>query len=365
VIDPLQIMDEYGTDALRFTLAAMASPGRDIKLSQERIEGYRNFANKIWNAARFALMNLPQDFLPDDAPSGSYGISPANEWIRSRLNLTTYSVNDSLRAYRFDEAAGILYQFIWHEFCDWYLELIKVDLADDDDRVRNETYQTMAFSFDKILRLLHPFMPFITEEIWQRLPHEGKSIMIADFPHYDEGLSDEEALRDMDLVMRTIGGIRNIRGEMDIAPNKRLDVLLLAEEDDIRDGLEQYRAYITDLARVRSLSFITSGEKPQDVATAVIGDVEIFVAMARDMDLEGEARRLEKEIRKVEKDMEIVARKLSNDEFISKAPAEVVEKVKAKREALLIREKKLRGSLGEILKIQQSAPAEEGRRAGG
>jgi len=289
-----------------------------------------------------------------------------NRWILSRFNETVKEVTEALEEYRFNEAAQAIYHFIWHEFCDWFLELIKPVLyGKDEPQERPVTQYVLLRVLDGALRLLHPFMPFITEEIWQRLPHEGKSIMIADFPHYDEGLSDEEALRDMDLVMRTIGGIRNIRGEMDIAPNKRLDVLLLAEEDDIRDGLEQYRAYITDLARVRSLSFITSGEKPQDVATAVIGDVEIFVAMARDMDLEGEARRLEKEIRKVEKDMEIVARKLSNDEFISKAPAEVVEKVKAKREALLIREKKLRGNLGEILKIQQSAPAEEGRRAGG
>jgi valyl-tRNA synthetase len=365
VIDPLVVMGEYGTDAFRFTLAAFAAQGRDICLSEERIEGYRHFANKIWNASRFSLANLA-DFRGISHEIDLRQTNLPNRWILSRFNETVKEVTEALEEYRFNEAAQAIYHFIWHEFCDWFLELVKPVLyGKDEPQERPVTQYVLLRVLDGALRLLHPFMPFITEEIWQRLPHEGKSIMIADFPHYDEGLSDEEALRDMDLVMRTIGGIRNIRGEMDIAPNKRLDVLLLAEEDDIREGLEQYRAYITDLARVRSLSFITSGEKPQDVATAVIGDVEIFVAMARDMDLEGEARRLEKEIRKVEKNMEIVTRKLSNDEFISKAPAEVVEKVKAKREALLIREKKLRGSLGEILKIQQSAPAEEGPRAGG
>ncbi|MCK5554169.1 MAG: class I tRNA ligase family protein, partial [Deltaproteobacteria bacterium] len=365
VIDPLVVMEEYGTDAFRFTLAAFAAQGRDICLSEERIEGYRHFANKIWNASRFSLANLA-DFRGISHEIDLRQTNLPNRWILSRFNETVKEVTEALEEYRFNEAAQAIYHFIWHEFCDWFLELIKPVLyGKDEPQERPVTQYVLLRVLDGALRLLHPFMPFITEEIWQRLPHEGKSIMIADFPHYDEGLSDEEALRDMDLVMRTIGGIRNIRGEMDIAPNKRLDVLLLAEENDIRDGLEQHRAYITDLARVRNLSFITSGERPQDVATAIIGDVEIFVAMARDMDLQGEARRLEKEIRKVEKDMEIVVRKLSNDGFISKAPAEVVEKVKAKREALLIREKKLRESLGEILKIEQSASAEGGRRAGG
>ncbi|MFQ6079229.1 MAG: class I tRNA ligase family protein [Thermodesulfobacteriota bacterium] len=353
VIDPLMVMEEYGTDAFRFTLAAFAAQGRDICLSEERIQGYRHFANKIWNASRFSLANLA-DF-PGITHEIDFGeMSLANRWILSRFNETVREVTRALEEYRFNEGAQAIYHFIWHEFCDWYLELIKPVLyGKDDPRERAVTQHVLLKVLDGALRLLHPFMPFITEEIWQRLPHEGKSIMIADFPRYEVALRDEEALRDMDLVMRTIGGIRNIRGEMDIAPNKQLDVLLLAEEDTVRNRLDQYRACIIHLARVGSLSFITSGERPRDAATAVIGDVEIFVAMAKGMDLGGEARRLEKEIQKVVKKLELADGKLSNDEFISKAPAEVVEKVKLKREALVIKDKKLRESLEEILEIRE------------
>ncbi len=354
VIDPVLVMEEYGTDAFRFTLAAFAAQGRDICLSEERIEGYRHFANKIWNASRFSLSNLA-DF-PGIAHEIDFNeMSLANRWILSSFNEMVMEVTKALEEYRFNEGAQAIYHFIWHEFCDWFLELIKPVLyGKDEPQERTITQYVLLRVLDGTLRVLHPFMPFITEEIWQRLPHEDKGIMIADFPKYDEGLKDEKALRDMDLVMRTIGGIRNIRGEMDIAPNKQLDVLLLAEDEDIRNRLEGYRTYITHLARVGSLSFITSGEKPQDVSTSVIGDVEIFVTMAKGVELHEEARRLEKEIQKVERELEIAVRKLSNDEFISKAPAEVVEKVKMKKKALLIREKKLRESLGGIAEIRES-----------
>jgi valyl-tRNA synthetase len=279
-------------------------------------------------------------------------MSLPNRWILSRLNETVREITEALAEYRFNDGAQAIYHFVWHEFCDWYLEMIKPVLyGKDDPQERTATQYVLLRVLDGALRLLHPFMPFITEEIWQRLPHDGESLMVADFPQYDEGLRDEEAIRDMDLVMRTIGGIRNIRGEMDIAPHKQVDVLLLAEAGDIRDRLERYREYIINLARVGSLSFISSGEKPRDVATAIIGDAEIFIPMAMDMDLDAEASRLEKEIRKVERDLEFVDRKLSNDKFMSKAPTEVVEKVKAKREALLVREKKLRESLGKIQEL--------------
>jgi valyl-tRNA synthetase len=354
VIDPVVVMEEYGTDAFRFTLAAFAAQGRDICLSEERIEGYRHFANKIWNASRFSLSNLV-DFPGISHESILGEMSLANRWILSRFNETVREVTEALEEYRFNEGAQAIYHFVWHEFCDWFLELIKPVLyVTDDQQERTVTQYVLMKVLDGALRLLHPFMPFITEEIWQRLPHEGKSIMIADFPRYDDDLRDEEAVGDMDLVMRTIGGIRNIRGEMDIAPNIRLDVFLLAGKDGIRERLEQYRTYITHLARVKTLSFITSGEKYRDVARAVLGDVEIFIPLGEDMDLEEEARRLKKEIQKVERDLELVDRKLSNDEFMSKAPEEVVEKVKIKREALLNRDKRLRESLGEILEIRGS-----------
>jgi valyl-tRNA synthetase len=354
VIDPLVMMEEYGTDAFRFTLAAFAAQGRDICLSEERIEGYRHFANKVWNACRFSLTNLG-DFGAVASEVDLQEVSLANRWILSRFNETVREVTEALEEYRFNEGAQAVYHFIWHEFCDWFLELIKPVLyGKDKPQERMVTQSVLKRVLDGALRILHPFMPFITEEIWQRLPHEGKSIMIADFPRYDQGLRDEEALADMGLLMKTIGGIRNIRGEMDIAPNKRVDVLLLAEEDGVRDRLEHYQAYITHLARVGSLSFISSGEKPRDAATAVLGEVEVFVPMTKGMDVGGEARRLEKEIKKVGRELELADRKLSNDEFVSKAPAEVVEKVKARKEALLHRDRKLRKSLGEITAMRGS-----------
>ena len=361
VIDPVVVMQEYGTDAFRFTLAAFAAQGRDILLSEERIEGYRHFANKIWNASRFSLANLA-DFRGMAKEFDFRGTSLPNRWILSRFNETVREVTESLEEYRFNDGAQAIYRFIWHEFCDWFLELIKPVLyGKDDSQERSVTQYVLMRVLDGAMRLLHPFMPFITEEIWQRLPQDGRSIMIADFPQYDEGLRDKEALEDMDLVMRTITGIRNIRGEMDVAPNKRVDVFLRSEKDDIPKRLEQYRGYITNLARVDHFSFTSSRAKHRDAATAVLGDMEIFVPMGKGMDFDGEAGRLEKEIQKVGKELEFADRKLSNDEFIAKAPVEVVEKTKEKREALLRREKKIRESLAKILEIRGSTSSKGGR----
>jgi valyl-tRNA synthetase len=361
VIDPLVVMNEYGTDAFRFTLAAFAAQGRDILLSEERIEGYRHFANKIWNASRFSLTNLA-DFRGLAKEFDLRGTSLPNRWILSRFNETVREVTESLEEYRFNDGAQAVYRFIWHEFCDWFLELIKPVLyGKDDSEERSVTQYVLMRVLDGAMRLLHPFMPFITEEIWQRIPHDSKSIMVADFPQYEDSLRDDEALEEMDLLMRTIAGIRNIRGEMDVAPNKRVDVFLRAEKDDIPKRLEQYRDYITNLARVDHFSFTSSRAKHRDAATAVLGDMEIFVPMGKGMDFDGEARRLEKEIQKVGKELEFAGRKLSNDEFIAKAPVEVVEKTKSKREALLRREKKLRESLDKIQKVQGSSSSKGDR----
>jgi valyl-tRNA synthetase len=210
VIDPLVVMEEYGTDAFRFTLAAFAAQGRDICLSEERIEGYRHFANKIWNASRLSLTNLA-DFQGIAHEIVPRQMSLPNRWVLSRLNETVREITEALAEYRFNDGAQAIYHFVWHEFCDWYLEMIKPVLyGKDDPQERTATQYVLLRVLDGALRLLHPFMPFITEEIWQRLPHDGESLMVADFPQYDEGLRDEEAIRDMDLVMRTIGAISGI-----------------------------------------------------------------------------------------------------------------------------------------------------------
>src|SRR5919198_3028321 len=224
VADPLDVMDRYGTDAFRFTLAALAGLGRDIRISEERIEGYRNFANKLWNAARLVLSNLDGY---DAAKARKAEPALADRWIQSRLAATAGAVRAALRRYRFNDAASAVYQFLWHEYCDWYLEIAKLSLyraAEPVERLR--TQHTLVEVLETTLRLLHPFMPFVTEEVWQRLPHKGESIMVAPYPKATRKHHDPAAEREMAAVMDVVTAVRNIRGEMRIAPGAILSVTL-------------------------------------------------------------------------------------------------------------------------------------------
>ena len=327
VIDPLDLMTEYGTDAFRFSLAAFAAMGRDVRLSEERLAGYRNFANKVWNAARFTLMNL-EDFAADSPEARPLTVVEA--WITSRLQQVCREVAARLNAYEFDLAAHALYQFIWHEFCDWYLELIKPQLYDKQNpAVRRHCQGVLLGTMSAILRLLHPFMPFITEEIWQKLPGVQGSVMVAPYPEADDALINPEAEAEMRLVMDTITAIRNLRGEMNVPPATQVEVFLQSGEPQALETLRRHEQSFTLLAKLRGLNF-NAPTGPPAAAKAVVAGVEIYLPLAGIIDFSEEARRLTKEIDKLRKDLEAAQRKLTNEDFLSKAPAAVVANEKEK-----------------------------------
>jgi valyl-tRNA synthetase len=349
VVDPLVMIDQYGADAFRFTLTAFAAQGRDIKLAPERIEGYRNFANKIWNASRFVLMNLEQDFAPN-ANLVSDRTSLADMWILSRLHSVVKEVQAALTDYRFNDVASTLYQFIWHEYCDWYLELSKPALYEEKGSASRKATQTvLAHVLETALRLLHPIMPFITEEIWQTLPEgvrsEAQSIMISKFPAVDEKRINAEIEQDMQMVMDTILAIRNIRGEMNIAPSAQINAIVKVETKKLGAHLEKSAGYVKTLARLSELRIGMNETKPKAAATGVITGAEVYVPLEGILDLAQERDRLMKEIAKISKDIDVFSRKLSNKDFVDKAPKAVVEKDTAKLEEFKVKREKLEQSL--------------------
>jgi valyl-tRNA synthetase len=318
--DPLAVMDTYGTDAFRFTLAALAAQGRDIRMSEERVEGYRNFANKIWNASRLVLGNL-DGYDPVLARRGKP--STADRWIKSRLAATTTSVRKALDGYRFNDAASAVYQFLWHEFCDWYLEIAKRTLYQTDDPVaRAVTQRTLIESLEVTLRLLHPFMPFLSEEIWQRLPHQGESIMVAPFPRAAGSRRNARAERQMQPVIDIVSAIRTIRSESRIAPSAELRVTVKPGASGA-ESLAEAAPLIGSLARA-VIAVDPAAERPPQSAHAVAGDTEVFVHLDGVVDLSAERGRLLKEIERADKEIAFIAGKLARPEFVERAPAEVV-----------------------------------------
>ncbi len=351
VVDPLDLIDRFGADALRFTLAALTMPGSDLKLSESRTEGYRHFANKIWNASRFVLMNLEKyniDEMNQEVIPGE--LSLPDRWIRGRLNQAIRNVQKALEEYKFNEASYALYQFIWHEFCDWYLELAKLTLYQKEEKKgKILTRRTLLEVLDAILKLLHPFMPFITEEIWQKLPkrEENKSIMIAKFPKTDERYDDETVADQMTLVVEVVNALRNIRGEMNLPPGEPIIVLFRTKNGEVEERLRENQPFIQLLAWVKKFHLGGDIEKPLYSAFAVVRDVEIFVPMDRSR-MEEEAKRLQKEISKIEKESAFIMKKLSNEQFLSKAPPWIVQEVKEKALEFHSQRDKLEESLNKI-----------------
>jgi valyl-tRNA synthetase len=331
-------IESYGTDALRFTYFSLASTGRDIKFDIGRIEGYRNFCNKIWNAARYVLMNCE---------NGDCGIknesvvelSLADRWITGRVQETAADVARAVENYRFDIASSALYEFIWNEYCDWYLELSKPVLWDDDasEAAKRGTRQTLIGVLETWLRLLHPMMPFITEEIWQTVgPLAGKSgptIMLQPYPLADESEIDSLAGADIEWLKTVIVGIRNIRGEMNIPPGKALTVLLRNGSDDDQRRLTQNSQYLRKLAKLAEITWLPEGTEAPMAATALAGELEILVPIAGLIDKDAEITRLDKEIGKLDNDLARLRGKLSNAAFVDKAPAAVVNKEREKLQA--------------------------------
>jgi valyl-tRNA synthetase len=349
VIDPLEIIERHGTDAFRFTLAAFAAQGRDVKMSEKRVEGYRHFINKLWNAARFTLMNLDRR---QEIPEAGR-LSLADRWILSRLSRVTGEMRQALDAYRFNDAAAALYGFVWHEFCDWYLEAIKPALQGKlDEGARDASRAVLWRVLHDTLILLHPFIPFVTEEIWHKLPGADGSIMRAQFPADHPaaggGGPDPEAEDRMGLLIEVISAIRNVRGEMGIAPGMALEAVIHATDAGSRSTIETHREIIINLARLKSLPVSAAPERPKASATTVARGVTIYVRLEGIIDFAKEIERLEKELGKIDKELASVAKKLNNQDFLAKAPAEVVAKVNAQQQEWMDRQQKLRGNLEKI-----------------
>ncbi|SBS37398.1 Valine--tRNA ligase [Marinomonas spartinae] len=335
----------YGTDALRFTLCSLASGGRDIKFDLNRLEGYRNFCNKIWNATRYVLMNT------EDQDCGQNGaeaeLSLADKWIISRLQHAEEAVNRAFDTHRYDLAAQALYEFMWHEYCDWYLELSKPVLWDENATPAQltGTRRTLVRVLEAFLRLAHPMMPFLTEEIWQRVAPlagvEGETIMLASYPEAEEAKKDAQSEADVEWLKGVIEGVRNIRGEMNIAPSKPLDVLFRNGSEQDKARLEANLAFLQKLAKLETITWLNAGDEAPMSATALVGDMEVLVPMAGLIDKDAEIARLQKEIDKAAKDLERIEGKLSNESFVAKAPEAVVAKERAKCDDLKLMVSKL------------------------
>jgi valyl-tRNA synthetase len=328
VIDPLVMIDRYGTDSFRFTLTAFAAMGRDIKMSEERIEGYRHFINKIWNASRFALMNLP-DGLAAGLPDRIEKL--ANRWILHRLEEIKGVVGQAIEEYRFNDAAQALYQFVWHEFCDWYLEMIKTDLhAQEDAGAREESLRCLKTTLSETLVLMHPIIPFVTQEIWSHLmPEEQRNLARRPFPPERPGHLEPELVERVGFLQEVVVSVRNIRSELGIAPSKELRLLVRAGSEDERFLLEN-RELILNLARLSELAVGAEIRAPKGSGSAVVRGCELHVPLEGAVDIDAELARVDKELSKVSKELEIVNRKLANEDFVAKAPAQVVEKERQK-----------------------------------
>ena len=332
VVDPLDIMSEYGTDAFRFTLAAMAAMGRDIRLAEDRIAGYQNFVNKLWNAARFVLMNLGEDGTVQRhvaAALSDAGLNFADRWIRSRLASTIAEARAAVESYRFNDYANILYQFTWHEFCDWYIEMSKLSLNGTLGDEPKKSRQFLVELLEQILLLLHPLMPFVTEEIWQVLGEQRKSIMLEPYPRAEATWVDEDVASQMDFLMGTIRAIRNLRTEMNCPPGKEVKVVFHGPAEDL-SFLRAQEPYLRSLARVGATDYVTSGDRPKSAATAIVGSTELYLPLAQMINLNEERARLTKEIDKAKDELSRVQKKLSNTDFLNKAKEEVVQKEREK-----------------------------------
>jgi len=342
VIDPLVMIEKYGADAFRFTLASFAAQGRDIKFSEDRVEGYRHFANKIWNAMKF-IMNFYNLRTKDKVKLEELKLF-TNKWILSKLSDTIEETNNALDSYRFNDAANSVYQFLWHEFCDWYIELSKVILYSESED-KEETVNCLFFVFENIIKLLHPFMPYITEEIWLNILKKEHSIMISSYPTKDLISRDEEAQEKMEYVIEAISGVRSIRGELNISPSLNLEVFIKPISTKAEKILNEGYTFVLKLAKAKTLTISKDIIRQKGSAISVKKDFEIYIPVKEMIDIEEEKKRLLKELQKTERDINFLNKKLMNEDFIKNAPKEVVERDKEKYEELLIKSDKIKENL--------------------
>ncbi|MGD6968989.1 valine--tRNA ligase [Rossellomorea vietnamensis] len=327
-VDPMEVIDQYGADALRYMLSTGSSPGQDLRYSTEKVESVWNFANKIWNASRFALMNMDGMKYEEIDLTGEKSV--ADKWILTRLNETIETVTKLADRYEFGEVGRILYNFVWDDFCDWYIEMAKLPLYGEDEAAKKTTRSILAYVLDNTMRLLHPFMPFITEEIWQNLPHEGESITTAAWPAVKEEFTDKAAAEEMKLLVEIIRSVRNIRAEVNTPLSKQIKLLLKAKDDGALSTLEKNKAYIERFCNPEEMVISKDIEAPDKAMTAVATGVELYLPLEGLINIEEEIARLEKEYEKWNKEVARVQGKLNNEKFVGKAPQKVVDEERAK-----------------------------------
>lgn len=347
-IDPLEVIEKYGADAMRYMISTGSTPGQDLRFRWERVEQARNFANKIWNASRFALMNLEGFTAADIDISGELGT--ADRWILHRLNETSRDITRLIDAYEFGETGRLLYNFIWDDLCDWYIEFAKLSLYGEDQAAKKKTQSVLAYVLDRTMRLIHPFMPFISEEIWQHLPHEGETVMLASWPVYDPAFENPESVAEMNLLMDVIRAVRNIRAEVNVPMSKKVELLLKPVNEQIAGIIDRNADYIRRFCNTSEYQSSLGLTTPEKAMTAVVTGVELFLPLAGLIDIAQEIARLEKEIQHLNSEVERVEKKLNNPGFVSKAPEKVIEEERAKladysdkRSKVIARIEELRG----------------------
>ncbi|UHA74365.1 valine--tRNA ligase [Paenibacillus sp. 481] len=327
-VDPLEVIEKYGADAMRFMISTSSTPGQDLRFRWERVEQARNFANKIWNASRFALMNL-QGFKYEDIDITGE-LSTADRWILHRLNETSRDITRLIDSYEFGETGRVLYNFIWDDLCDWYIEFAKLSLYGTNETAKKKTQSVLAYVLDRTMRLIHPFMPFISEEIWQHLPHSGETITLAEYPKYDAQLEAPEAVREMSLLMDMIRAVRNIRAEVNVPMSKKVELLVKPTDASALAIIQSNMECVERFCGTSKLEVSMDIAAPNKAMTAIITGAELYLPLAGLIDIEQEIARLEKESEHLNKEVERVEKKLSNQGFMAKAPASVVEEERAK-----------------------------------
>ncbi|EJD8540183.1 valine--tRNA ligase [Staphylococcus pseudintermedius] len=329
-VDPMDIIDQYGADSLRYFLATGSSPGHDLRYSTEKVESVWNFINKIWNAARFSLMNIGDSFKFEDINLSS-DLSVADQWILTRLNETIDTVTQLSDKYEFGEVGRVLYNFIWDEFCDWYIEMSKIPMNGDDEVQKNVTRSVLSYALDRIMRLLHPFMPFVTEHIWQNLPHEGESIVTSAWPTVDASLVFEESKDVMEQLVEIIKAVRQSRLEVNTPLSKEIPIKIQAKNETIQQLLKTNQHYLERFCNPSTLEIETQIDIPDKAMTTVVAAGEVILPIEGLIDMDKELERLEKDLQKWQKELDRVNKKLSNENFVNKAPEHVINEEKEKQ----------------------------------
>ncbi|MDR4889124.1 valine--tRNA ligase [Fredinandcohnia sp. QZ13] len=345
-VDPMDVIAKYGADSLRYFLSTGSSPGQDLRFSMEKVEATWNFANKIWNASRFALMNMGDLKFEDIDFSGEKSV--ADKWILTRLNETIASVTNLADKYEFGEVGRVLYNFIWDDFCDWYIEMAKLPLYGEDEQSKKTTRSILAYVLDNTMRLLHPFMPFITEEIWQNLPHNGESITVSKWPEVNEQLSDDQAAQEMRLLVDIIRSVRNIRAEVNTPMSKQIKLHIKAKDETVLSQLEKNRSYLERFCNPSELVLATDITSPEKSMTSVVTGAELFLPLEGLINIDEEIKRLEKELDKLDKEVERVQKKLGNEGFVKKAPQKVIDEERAKEKDYLEKRETVRERIAEL-----------------